>query len=92
LKKTVLPSGRYTLEFSYRPDLHMNAGHIISMDRDENGKLRLYDPQIGKSFSENEIVKYVKRMDLTRFHPQVLRIDNQFINPNVANHIMEGYN
>ena len=88
LEKTVLPKGRYTLQFTHKGST--NSGHIISMDRDESGALRLYDPQIGDTFSGDKLTNYIsKRIELTRSSPSILRVDNQYFNMAIADHIFE---
>jgi len=88
LEKSTLPSGRYTLQFLNKGTT--NSGHIISMDRDESGSLRLYDPQRNKTFTGNELTRYISTdIELTTYIPKVLRIDNQYFNMAIADHIFE---
>lgn len=87
---------RYTIEFAWKG--RSSSGHIISMDRDENGALRLYDPQIGKTYLGNEMrlyfnqIKYVRTIYGTKLPvpPKILRIDDKLFDLNVVNNIMEG--
>jgi hypothetical protein len=83
---------RYTLEFSYSTEKRKRAGHIINVDRDDRGQLRLYDPQSGKEFIGNEqVVQYTTRMELEdiKHLPQILRIDNMAPNPDIVNFILK---
>lgn len=50
LRETVEEGKRYTIEFSWKG--RGNGGHIISLDRDSKGRLRLYDPQCGQTYTD----------------------------------------
>ncbi len=45
---------RYTIEFSWKG--HGNTGHIVHIDRLDNGRMRIYDPQSAKQFIDEDIV------------------------------------
>lgn len=87
---------RYTIEFVWKG--RGNSGHIISLDRDENKKLRFYDPQIGKTYGEEEIKLYLKKIkyETTLYGnklpcgPKILRIDDKSFNEAVVNQILKG--
>lgn len=56
LNDTVQQGERYTIEFNWKDGGTM--GHIISLDRNEQGILRLYDPQSGEIFLDvDEVIK-----------------------------------
>jgi hypothetical protein len=96
VEKTVEKDKRYTLQFSWKG--RRRSGHIISMDRTEDGVLRLYDPQIGKTYIGENAVRYFKQFKYTMTlggvkvstPPKILRVDDKLFNLDVVNHIMEG--
>lgn len=96
VEKTVEKDKRYTLQFSWRG--RRRSGHIISMDRTEDGVLRLYDPQIGKTYIGENAVRYFKQFKYTMrlggmnvpTPPKILRVDDKLFNLDVVNYIMEG--
>lgn len=56
LDRSVKPGERYTFEFTWKGN--KTEGHIISLDRNDNGVLRLYDPQSGEMFLDvDEVIK-----------------------------------
>jgi len=96
LEKTVEKNKRYTLEFSWKG--RSRSGHIISMSRDADGALTLYDPQIGRTYTGKQIDAYIGRMKFTttvygnKFvtPPKILRVDDKMFNLDMVNHILEG--
>lgn len=96
LEKIVEPKKRYTLQFSWKG--RSRSGHIISMDRTEEGILRFYDPQTGKTYIGQEATNYLKQIKYTMSvggmkipaRPKVLRIDDKQFNLDMVNHILEG--
>lgn len=68
------------------------------MDRDEQGALRLYDPQTGQTYTGKQINAYLGRLKFTMSigvvkvstPPKILRIDDKQFNLDVVNYIMEG--
>ena len=96
VEKTVEKDKRYTLQFSWKG--RRRSGHIISMDRTEDGVLRLYDPQIGKTYIGENAVRYFKQFKYTMTlggvkvstPPKILRVDDKLFNLDVVNYIMEG--
>jgi len=95
MEDNIKENERYTLEFSWGG--RERSGHIISLDRDENGKLRLYDPQSAKTYTGNQIQLYLKKIKyvITVYGnkipvvPKILRIDDKQFNLDFANNIME---
>jgi hypothetical protein len=74
LDKITKDAGRYHIDFVWKEQ--PPSGHIITLERLENGEFHLYDPQNGK---RNEIKEYLK--DIRIGHGiNVLRIDNLLIN------------
>lgn len=96
LEKTVEQNKRYTLEFSWKG--RSRSGHIISMSRNSDGVLTLYDPQIGRTYTGKQIDAYIGRMKFTttvygnKFvtPPKILRVDDKMFNLDMVNHILEG--
>lgn len=87
LEKSVVSGGRYTLEFRYADS---EQGHIVSLDRDELGRLRIYDPQNGKVYSGNDIDIYLQWLYYGEDDiPLILRVDDKLVNEFVASEIME---
>jgi hypothetical protein len=97
IEETVKKEERYTIEFSWKGKI--KEGHILSLDRDNSGKLRLYDPQSGKSTTnEKNIIGYFSKFKLTQSvygrkysNPaKLIRIDDKLFNTVIINNIMEG--
>lgn len=96
LESVVKPNERYTLEFSWQG--RNQGGHIICMDRDADGLLRLYDPQNGYTYDGIKVNSYLNRIKYTMTvggtkmpaRPKILRIDDKHFNLDIVNHIMEG--
>ena len=92
LEDNVEKGKRYTLDFQWKGN---KAGHIVSIDRDGNGALRIYDPQSGKTYNSWMIDGYIERMDIGRKNaigqsdpPHLLRVDNLSFNENVVNDVL----
>jgi len=99
LEGVVQNNERYTLQFAWgrRAMGESVRGHIISVDRDENGDLRLYDPQISRTYQNTEIDDYLRRFEYSDAQggyllPRILRVDNARFNINLVNEILEGSN
>ena len=92
---TVQTNARYTLQFSWKG--RGRAGHIISLDRDENGGLRLYDPQTSKTYTGAQVESYIKQFKYqTTLYgtkvprvPKMLRVDDKQFNPDFTDNILE---
>ena len=86
---------RYTLQMYWRD---YNSGHIIHAYK-ENGEVILYDPQVPEAYAhtkgENELLNYFKRLKYSSYgrdvSPNLLRVDNLIIDPDIAEGIMEAY-
>ena len=86
---------RYTLQMYWRD---YNSGHIIHAYK-ENGEVVLYDPQVPEAYAhtkgENELLNYFKRLKYSSYgrdvSPNLLRVDNLIIDPDIAEGIMEAY-
>ena len=96
LEKTIKSNQRYTLQFIWKK----GGGHIISADRTEKGKIRLYDPQNGKSYTGLFLSRYLKKIDYSHIDsyglnyectsPQLLRVDNMNFDLSVVNKLLKG--
>ena len=70
------PGAIYSLQFDYAG---RSSGHIVIMEKDTQGKVMLYDPQINKKYEMGELKSYskgkgnFKTMDLTN-----VRLDESF--------------
>lgn len=96
LEKTVEAQKRYTLQFTWKG--RRRSGHIISMDRNEEGVLRFYDPQTAKEYVGDAAYNYLYQFKYTMSiggmkipaRPKVLRIDDKQFNLDMVNHILKG--
>lgn len=87
---------RYTIEFVWKG--RGLSGHIIHIDRLLDGKLRLYDPQIGRQYIGLEFNQYLTRFKYEvsvqgwkiPYPPKLLRVDDKEFNLEVVNKILKG--
>ena len=91
---TVKPGERYTMEFAWKS--RGNSGHIVCLERNGSGELRIFDPQSGDSYVGNAKVRtYLGRVRLNRKVPafvegapsnysslRLLRVDDKIPNIN----------
>lgn len=62
-ERTVKPGERYTIKFKWNGN--QVEGHVINLDRNEQGVLRFYDPQSGKSFLDvDEVTKVYTKEEI----------------------------
>lgn len=98
INKVVDEGGRYTIEFAWKG---RNAGgHIISLDRTEEGEIRFYDPQIGEEYIGEKIIKkYLSNIKFLQKIPytnskfqtmKILRIDDREFNLEMVDNILRG--
>lgn len=94
LEQNVKEGERYTFQHGWKGS--KSSGHIISVDRDSSGSLRLYDPQTGRTYKGDAADSYLKNtkanstimgMKIPRLG--ITRVDNMQINPKYADGIME---
>ena len=88
IEDVVKQGERYTVEFGWKGSY--TSGHIISVERNSSGNVRLYDPQSGKQYTGNDVAQY-----LTQVRPstvQMLRVDNQAFNMNMVEPVLVGGN
>ncbi len=96
LNKNLAKNARYTIQFGWKG--MRRSGHIICIELDENGRLRMYDPQVNKTYYGDDIIKYFTRVKFQTKHwsgrkiyigPKLLRIDNLDFNREIVNYIMK---
>lgn len=84
---------RYTIEFAWKG--RGNSGHIVNLDRNEKGQLRIKDNQrspFEKSewVGDEEVLQYLSRMKYSQYTvPEILRIDNMYFDKQVVDQILE---
>ena len=72
--------GRYHIDFGWKRG---RSGHIITLERLNNGKVRIYDPQTGKIVNWADYSKNISN----RYGIKVLRVDNLLINDEIIDGI-----
>jgi len=96
LESVIESDKRYTLQFRWKG--RRRDGHIIHVDRLDDGALRLYDPQVGDQIiGDIPILQYINRFKFsitiygTKYSspPRILRVDNMEFNVNVVNEILK---
>ena len=75
--------GRYHLGFGWKGK---NSGHIITAERLENGSLKIYDPQSGKSNIWTK--EYMSRIGLSKSGIEILRVDNLLVNTDIIDGVV----
>ena len=96
LESNIKSKQRYTLEFRWKG--RNSSGHIVSLDRDTSGNLRIYDPQSGVTYTGSNVAKYLGQIQYTMTvhghkmptRPKVLRVDDKLFNLDIVNEILEG--
>lgn len=94
LEETVQPGERYTFQHGWKG--RGNTGHIVNLDRDSKGNLRITDAQCGKTYTGDTLDGYLSRTkSVTSVYGTklgrlgLLRVDNLQINPEFSDGIME---
>ena len=99
LEKELQVGNRYTIEFGWKGRRH--TGHIVSIEKDKNNNIIIYDPQNGNITTEkNDVLRYFQRFkyQMSTYGmkipdpPKVLRIDNLDFNYDVVDKILEKSN
>ena len=73
--------GRYHIDYKNK---NGSSGHIITLEKMENGKIRIYDPQNGKDI---EWANLREKVDL-KHGINVLKVDNLLINTDIVDGIV----
>ena len=89
-EETVKDGERYHL----RIETKTGGGHVVCMDRDESGVLRVYDPQDGSIYKASEYLKRVKYSSKSYgiTVPEdnyIFRVDNAEFNTEIVNGVLE---
>jgi SPP1 gp7 family putative phage head morphogenesis protein len=95
LKDNTEENARYTFAFGWKGN--SRSGHIISLEKID-GSLRLYDPQIGRTYEGVDVGMYLNRLKYTttsygqKFYTpaRLLRVDNKEFNKKIVNEILKG--
>lgn len=86
IEDVVKQGERYTVEFGWKGSSY--SGHIISVERNSSGNVRLYDPQSGRQYTGNDVDLYLKRVRPSTV--QMLRVDNQEFNMSMVEPVLIG--
>lgn len=98
MEDTIKPGERYTIQGVWGG--RGMTGHIVSVERDADGSLRMYDPQTNQIYrgtgKGGEITNFIKDFKMTttrggaKFNiaPRLLRVDNMEPNVELLNNIM----
>lgn len=94
-EKTTSEKGRYVYSFAWRKSSRARKwhGHIISVDRLEDGSVRMYDPQTGQIWNSfNDFLAYYNGKGGFGFMKKngVLRTDDKEINVNFVKNVVKG--
>ena len=81
LNELTKEAGRYHIDFMWK---NGKGGHIITVDRLENGSIRIYDPQIGRLGDWKVISKDIS----LKYGVNVLRVDNLLVNTDIIDRIV----
>ena len=81
LNELTKAAGRYHIDFIWK---NGKGGHIITVDRLENGSIRIYDPQIGR-LSDWKVIS--PKISL-KYGVNVLRVDNLLVNTDIIDGIV----
>lgn len=81
LNESTKEAGRYHIDFMWK---NGKGGHIITVDRLENGSIRIYDPQIGRLGDWKVISKDIS----LKYGVNVLRVDNLLVNTDIIDRIV----
>ena len=64
LEENVEPGGRYEFSHGWK-GTNGRSGHIVSVEKDSSGSMRIFDPQNGKSYSGSDYTAYMDRVKPT---------------------------
>ncbi len=81
LNELTKEAGRYHIDFMWKDG---KGGHIITVDRLENGSIRIYDPQIGRLGDWKVISKDIS----LKYGVNVLRVDNLLVNTDIIDRVV----
>lgn len=81
LSEAIKEVGRYHIDFAWKGG---RSGHIITLEKLESGKVRLYDPQPGRLVLWQDLKKQVS----LRHGVNVLRVDNLLVNTDIIDGVV----
>ncbi len=76
--------GRYFISWDWKDK---TSGHIVTAERLKDGTLRIYDPQTGRIMKGFDL----KKIDLERQGLCYIRVDNRFMNADVARGVVKKF-
>lgn len=92
MDKTIKQGERY--QFAYNWEIEhkgrtFSGAHVVCLSRDDNGKLRYYDPQINKTLTEKQLLSRLNRLIVYKKtqRPRILRVDDKKFNPYFINDV-----
>lgn len=93
LNKNIKPNERYQMTYTWKErgtnKLH---GHVLTIARDKNGKLMMYDPQTNQFYLNKNIEKHFSRPEIIySVKPKILRVDDKKFNLYFINDVTKGY-
>lgn len=95
LDQNVQEGARYTFSHGWK-GTSGHKGHIVSATK-ENGNLRLFDPQDGKTYTGDSLTQYMGRVRSTynngkelKGRLQLIRVDNKQLDVQVVNAVLKG--
>lgn len=74
-------TGRYHIDFGWKKS---RQGHIVTLEKLENGKIRIYDPQNGKLVSWSDLSQQISPTTGAR----ILRVDNLQVNTDIIDGVV----
>lgn len=101
LDDTLKSDSRYTIQFTWKGSKY--SGHILTINKDTNGIISMYDPQVNRTTVGKESlieyfkrIKYAKRADATITDypmncPKLMRVDNTYLNTDLLNEALEAF-
>ena len=85
LNKNIKPGVNYQMAYSWQDKKKNKHGHVLTISRNSQGVLRMYDPQTNLKLEGMAIKKYFRNPAIiynnTNLKPRVLRVDDKKVNP-----------
>lgn len=87
LQKEVKKGQRFTFGYRYLGKNGNQLGHIVCIDRTVKNQLRMYDPQVGKTYISGDIRRFIQSRGIIK--SKLLRIDNCTFNIDLVEDVVE---
>lgn len=87
LNQNVKDNQRFVFNYKYTNNAGRTTGHIISLDKTHNGKLRFYDPQTGDLYLGSDVRRLLKTKNILK--SGLLRVDNCTFNKQLVEDVLE---